>query len=214
MGNPVRKIKSRTRGVRGHFFSLKNNRRIDYESLNEQSLMKVLETDPNIISYCEQPLQLETTWNGKRYPYTPDILATDYQSQSTLYEVKPQSDLDNDDGKLANKFRVAEQYCLDKGWTFKVITEDVRTSPEFVRADTLFPHLMDPSIDTNLTASIFKRVQTCAPLQIKDIYTSANWGNPNYCALMHLIGSGQLVEEPYCSFEPDSRIRLASYYEE
>jgi len=208
MGNPVRKIKSRTRGVRGHFFSLKNDRRVNYESLNEQSLMKVLETDPNIIEYCEQPLQLRIVWKGKEYTYTPDTLSKNIFSESVLYEVKPTEDLESDDGRLANKFAVAEEYCLERGWKFKVITEDIRTSSDYRRADMLLPHLMNPSIDMGLADQIFHLIHNAGMLRISDISNTLSWANPRYCTLLHLLGKGLLIEKPYGSFELETEIRV------
>lgn len=208
MGNPVRKIKSRTRGVRGHFFSLKNDRRVNYESLNEQSLMKVLETDPNIIEYCEQPLQLRVVWKGKEYSYTPDTLSKNVFSESVLYEVKPKEDLENDDGRLANKFATAKEYCMECGWEFKVITEDIRTSPDYLRADKLLPHLMNPSIEKGLAEQIFQLIHDAGMLHIAGITNTLNWSNPRYCTLLYLLGKGLLIESPYGSFGLDTEIKV------
>ncbi len=207
MGNPVRKIPHRTRGVRGYFFSLKNDRRVDYESLNEQSLMKVLETTPDIVSYCEQPLRLDFRWKGRMYPYTPDVLSTDIASCSTLYEVKPEEVLKNDDGRLAAKFDAAREYCLERGWIFKVVTEAVRKSPEYHRADLLWPHLMNPNIDENYAETIFRRVSDAGGVRLADVVEKINWADPSYCALLHLIGKGRLIESSFGVFDSNTDIR-------
>ncbi len=208
MGNPVRKIKSRTRGVRGYFFSLKNGRRVDYESLNEQSLMKVLETDPYITSYLEQPRKLDFEWKGRTYTYTPDLLSTNVFSDSILYEVKPEEALKNDDGRLAVKFEAAKEYCLERDWKFKVVTESIRKSLEYQRADFLWPHLMNPQIDESLVESILKNVSDSGTLLFHDIVNKTNWHDPNYCTLLHLIGKGVLIESSRGSFEINSKVEV------
>lgn len=212
MGNPVRKIKSRTRGVRGYFFSLKNGRRVDYESLNEQSLMKILETDPYVASYCEQPLKLDFEWKNKTYQYTPDILSTNVFSESVLYEVKPEEALKKDDGRLAVKFEAARALCLERGWTFKVMTDAVRKSPEYQRADFLWPHLMDLSIDETLTDTLYKKVRDAEKLRFCDIVKTTNWHDSNYCTLLHLIGKGVLVESSQGVFELESELEVFIHY--
>jgi len=208
MGNPVRKIKSRTRGVRGYFFSLKNSRRVDYESLNEQSLMKVLETDPHITSYLEQPLRLDFEWKGRTYTYTPDLLSTDVFSNSILYEVKPEEALKKDDGRLAVKFEAAKEYCSEHGWAFKVVTDSIRKSLEYQRADFLWPHLMNPQVDEDLVESIFENVRGSGTLRFSDIIEKTNWNNPSYCTLLHLIGKGVLIESSRGSFELNSEVEV------
>lgn len=212
MGNPVRKIKSRTRGVRGYFFSLKNGRRVDYESLNEQSLMKVFETDPYITSYCEQPLKLDFEWKGRTYTYTPDLLATDIFSKSTLYEVKPEEALKKDDGRLVVKFEAAKDLCSERGWIFKVVTDAVRKSPEYQRADFLWPHLMNPSIDQALMENMFTTVSDAGKLRFGNIVKEIHWRDPSYCTLLHLIGKGMLVESSRGAFELESEVEVFTHY--
>ena len=208
MGNPVRKIPHRTRGVRGYFYSIKNGRRVDYESLNEQCLMKVLETNPEIESYCEQPLKLEFEWNGRTYPYTPDLFSTDIYSQSILYEVKPEEAIKKDDGRLQAKFEVAREYCSGRGWKFAIVTDAIRNSKEFQRADFLWPHLMNPGADMNRAEELLQSVRQSTYFKMQDISGSLSWANPDYCLLLYLVARGKLVETPYGQFEEDTVLQV------
>jgi len=214
MGNPVRKIPHRTRGVRGYFYSLKNDRRVDYESLNEQCLMKVMETNPEIVCYCEQPVRLEFEWNNRTYPYTPDLLSVDVHSQTKLYEVKPKKAIEQDDGRLQAKFEAARSYCFDRGWKFEVITDSVRGSREFQRADFLWPHLMNPSIDLDRAEELLQRVRKSTSFKMRDISGSLAWANPDYCSLLYLVGKGELVETPYGKFDGDTILQVFEDNEE
>lgn len=170
--------------------------------------MKILETDPTVVSYCEQPLKLEFEWNGRTYLYTPDLLSVDIHSRTTLYEVKPKKAIEQDDGRLQAKFDAARNYCSNRGWKFEIVTDSVRGSREFQRADFLWPHLMNPSIDLNRAEELFQKVGQASCFKMKDIPGPLSWANPDYCLLLYLIGRGKLVETLYGQFEEDTILQV------
>jgi len=169
--------------------------------------MKILETDPTVVSYCEQPLRLEFEWNGRRFLYTPDILSLDVHSRTTLYEVKPKKEIEQDDGRLRIKFEAARSYCSDRAWKFEVVTDSVRSSKEFFRADFLWPHLMNPGVDLNRAKELLQTVEDAACFEMRDI-RPISWANPEYCLLLYLIGRGKLVEKPYGRFDEDTMFQV------
>ncbi len=175
MGNPVRRSKVRTRGVRGRFYSHKNGRLVRYESLNEKHLLKVLETDPYVISYCEQPIKLEYTLNGKIGTYTPDVLAEYIDGSKTLFEAKSQEELDKNDPRLAAKFQAAIDYCGLQDWDFSVVTEAIRTSAEYLRADVLWPHLMHPGLNAERLSSLLARFEENGSFLFSELCSNLNW---------------------------------------
>jgi hypothetical protein len=162
--------------------------------------MKILETDPKVVSYCEQPLKLDFEWNNRTYSYTPDVLSVDIYSHTMLYEVKPTRAIEQDDGRLKVKFKAAQSYCSDRGWDFEVVTDLVRGSKEFHRADFLWPHLMNPSVNLNRAEEIFQSVSEAVCFKIKDLSTHLSWSNSDYCLLLYLVGRGRLIETPYGQF--------------
>jgi len=206
MGNPVRRSKVRTRGVRGRFYSHKAGRLVRYESLNEKYLFKVLETDPYVISYCEQPIELEYAFNSKKGTYTPDVLATRIDQTKTLYEAKSQEELDKNDPRLEAKLLAARNYCENQGWDFTVVTEAIRTSAEYMRADILWPHLMHPGLDGERLANLLARFEDDALIAFSDLCPGLNWHDENYSYVLHLIGRGQLYETPNGVFDRNTMI--------
>ena len=71
----VRKISNKgTKKVIGKFASLKMKRVIWWESQLERDYIYLLEFDPDVASYDEQPLRIEYYLNGKKHRYTPDFL--------------------------------------------------------------------------------------------------------------------------------------------
>jgi len=174
--------------------------------------MKILETDPKIASYCEQPLKLEFEWNRRIYPYTPDLLSVDIHSRTTLYEVKPKMIREQDDGRLQTKFEAARSYCSGRGWKFEVVTDSVRSSKAFQRADFLWPHLMNPGADLNRAEELFQKIGQASCFKMKDISGPLSWANSDYCLLLYLIGTGRLVERPYGHFEENTILQMFEGY--
>lgn len=211
MGNPVRKTKVRTRGVRGRFFSHKAGRLVRYESLNEKYLFKLLEVDPFISTYCEQPLQLDYVFNGKGGTYTPDALSTDIHGAKTLFEAKSQTELDKNDPRLEAKFSAACNYCAEHGWEFKVITEAIKDSIEFARADIILPHLMSPGLSQEKLTSLLNQFQIHETISFVELCPNMNWHDENYRYLLYLIGRGKFIEHPFGSFDKNTTITVFNY---
>lgn len=207
MGYPCRKSKVRTRGVRGRFFSQKVGRFVNYESLNEKYLFKVLETSPYVESYCEQPLEIEYSFDGDLGKYTPDVLATHIDQSKWLYEAKPQEELDKKDPRLSAKLQSAAEFCDAHGWKFVVVTEAIRESNEYIRADTLWPHLMHPGLDRAILSDLLIRFEREGSILFSELCPRMNWHDEFYSYALHLIGLGKLCEYPYGIFGPNTLIR-------
>jgi len=176
--------------------------------------MKIMETSPEIVRYCEQPVRLEFEWNNRTYPYTPDLLSVDIHSQTKLYEVKPLKAIEQDDGRLQAKFKAARCYCSERDWKFEVVTDSVRNSKEFHRADFLWPHLMNPGIDMNRAEYLLHKVKQVSCFKMKDIQGSLSWANSDYCSLLYLLGKGKLVETPYGKFDGNTILQVFEDNEE
>jgi hypothetical protein len=83
--------KSRLAGNRkviGKFPSLKMNTVIWWESQLERDYIYLLEIDPEVLSYGEQPFTISYTDKGKPRRYTPDFVVTRPQ-KTQVVEVKP-----------------------------------------------------------------------------------------------------------------------------
>ena len=85
--------------------------------------MLLMEFDPDILSYEEQPVRIEYfSVDGQTRHYTPDILVT-YRQTSTsimlkpplLVEIKYRRDLFERWQELKPKFRAARRYAKEQG---------------------------------------------------------------------------------------------------
>lgn len=108
-----------------------------HESTLERDLFLVLEFDLNVATYEEQPILIEyRDADNRPRTYTPDVLVTyrkDVLPAKTmppiLCEVKYRTDLFENWKILKPKFRAARTYARERGWRFRILTEqEIRTT--------------------------------------------------------------------------------------
>jgi len=120
-----RKIKAGYANLTAKVPSKKLNKMVDAESSLERDFVLILESDPNVAKFLEQPVKIEL--EDKR-TYTPDFMAVYSNDKTVIYEVKYRSELKKNFKKLKPKFRAAIKYCKQKGYLFKIITDkEIRT---------------------------------------------------------------------------------------
>ncbi len=117
---PVRKVSSHRGSAAGRFPSLKMNRMIAFESLLERDFIYLLDYEPSVTWFEEQPMRIEYEYEAKQRHYTPDFLIVE-QKQPVLVECKPERFADTEENR--RKFAVARHCCQEKGWQFRVVTE-------------------------------------------------------------------------------------------
>lgn len=105
------------RGILGKFPSLKMKQMIAYESLVECDYIYLLDFDPLVTSFKEQPLTIpyET-----KYRYTPDFQVVRGKCRY-LVECKPRIYVDSEENQ--RKFKAANEWCAANGFIFQVVTE-------------------------------------------------------------------------------------------
>lgn len=132
----VRKIPTNRRSLTGFVASRRDGRMVASESSLERDLLVLLDFDPSVERYEEQPVRIEyRDARGRRRTYTPDVLVyfrqDIAQKQTTtplLYEVKYRADLSENWPQIKPKVRAARTYARGRGWRFKLITErEIRT---------------------------------------------------------------------------------------
>lgn len=94
-----------------------------YESFLERDFIYLLEFDPDVVSFAEQPFSLEYPVAGKAHTYTPDFQVRYVRQRNVLVECKPKAYVDTDENRL--KFRAAHAWCAERGWEFRVVTDDI-----------------------------------------------------------------------------------------
>lgn len=197
---PVRKIPPNRRSLTGAVASRKNDRMVASESSLERDLLVLLDFDPTVERYEEQPVRIEyRDAGGRKHTYTPDILVHYHQEIAPLppllYEVKYRQDLFNNWKEIKPKIRAGRAYARDQGWRFKIITEHEIRTPFLENARFLRQYLrFQPGEDERrLLLDALREVQTSEP----DSLLFAIYQEPVKRAellptLWHLIASGHI----------------------
>jgi hypothetical protein len=125
---PVREVKATYSSLTGRFVSRKMKRNISWESSLERDLFYLLENDPAVEIYEEQPLEIVY---GKK-KYTPDCMAV-LKKKSFIFpylkigkniiEVKYREDLFVNWKKHKPKFKEGIKKSKENDWFYKIITE-------------------------------------------------------------------------------------------
>jgi hypothetical protein len=119
---------------------------IIYRSSWECKVMSWLDKEPTIISWASEELVIPyiSPVDGKRHRYFPDFLVkyrtSDNKLKTMLIEVKPKKQAMEPTKKKRitpqyirevatwgvnqAKWAAATELCLDRGWEFKILTED------------------------------------------------------------------------------------------
>jgi len=119
---------------------------IIYRSSWEARVMNWLDKEPSIISWASEELVIPyvSPVDGKRHRYFPDFLVKvrtkDGKQKTMLIEIKPKKQAMEPVKKKRitkqyiqevatyginqAKWKAATEFCLDRGWEFKVLTEE------------------------------------------------------------------------------------------
>lgn len=163
---PVRSVSNRGRNATGRFPSIKMGRMIQFESLVELDYIYLLDYDPDVEQFEEQPITIEYRCGAKTLRYTPDFLVV-RQAHRKLVECKPDEFVNTEENQ--RKFRAAESWCAEKGWAFcvvtatqirsghrlrnvKFLTRFARFRPDVIVRARIYDYLMGTALPTTVLA--------------------------------------------------------------
>ncbi|CAN7736216.1 hypothetical protein LJR153_006314 [Paenibacillus sp. LjRoot153] len=139
----------------GSFYSQKNKRPVEYESLGERLFYYYLELDTSVLRYYVQPIVVPIFSQNDEWPHIPDVLAFKLGFQPLLYQIK-----DNPDNELTPKEELCNRYCrslaLEKGWEYSVIypktmpqtlTRNIRFLKGFLKMRKYYPDWYEKVVD-------------------------------------------------------------------
>ena len=140
---PVRKIpRYGAQKNIGKFSSVKTGRVAWYESLLERDYMYLLDFDPYVTFWHEQPLRIRFTHGGKTHRYTPD-LELHRDSKKQIAEVKSQDQIKS--GAWDFLFRTAASICKEENYEYIVVTDEViRIQPKLETVKKLWKYARTP----------------------------------------------------------------------
>jgi len=128
---PVRIIPKNYRSLTGLVSNTRTQSMAAFESSLERDLLVLLDFDPDVEFYEEQPLTITyADERGRRRTSTPEVFVR-YRidplqakpNPPLLCEVKYRDDLRQHWTDYRPKFRAAGRYARQQGWRFRVVTE-------------------------------------------------------------------------------------------
>jgi len=155
---PVRQVSNRGGNITGKFPSLKMGRMVAFESLIERDFLYLLDYEPAIEWFEEQPMTIEYQVEEKILHYTPDFHLIE-AGQNVLVECKPGNLVNHRANQL--KFKAAVRWCTERSWKFQVITDiQLRTGYrlENIKLMTYYARLnIPPQIKTQIYTIVANR---------------------------------------------------------
>lgn len=205
---PVRVIRQGHRGVRGRFPSRKAARVLSFESRLERDHFLLLEADPGIRTFEEQPVTIAFTVRGKARRYTPDVRVEYEGGRTELVEVKYAADLASmaheDRASMAEAHDAARAYAAARGWTFRVATDVDLRGPRLDRAETLRTHARAPADLARWSASLSEVLRQRPGLTLGEAVAAV--GEAARPSILHLLWLGALCDD--MTGVPSDRTRL------
>jgi len=165
----IRKIPIQSRSVAGSFFSITNNKRIEFESQLEKKIFLMLEYDENVDKYIEQPIRILGEINNKKVTYIPDVYIIYKNKKEVIGEIKYKSEIDKKDEKLINKLETIQSYCLKNGYKFRVFTDENLNETLLKNIEFLRLHRIKPKNFDDISEKIFWHLSRYGSKSIKDL---------------------------------------------
>ena len=110
---PARKDSNRGGNIIGRFPYIKMGRMIAFESLLERDFTYLLEHDPAVDWFEEQPLGIEYVHDGKRLQNTPDFHVIKGDRQE-LVECTFARFVETEEKR--REFAAGQKWCEERGW--------------------------------------------------------------------------------------------------
>jgi len=129
------------RSNHGHVYkfpSTKNNRHMHLEYSLERDRAQLLEVDPYVKWYKEQPFRIEYEDEGKEKKMFPDFLVARIDDSLTVEEIKPYDKANDPD--IKRRFAIEKKLLEQDGYLFEVHTEkEIRGGFKLENAKKLLP---------------------------------------------------------------------------
>jgi hypothetical protein len=145
----VRKIPRNRRSLTGYFASQKMRRMVAFESALERDTFALLEFDPTVEEYVEQPLHVYYADGSTNRVHIPDILAKYRQDIGLeyghcLYQVKYSEELLLRWPEFHPQLRAASRFAHNRGWKFRIATERTIRTTFLKNVKLLLPYRSRP----------------------------------------------------------------------
>lgn len=194
------------RKVIGKFPSLKMNAVIWWESQLERDYIYLLEIDPEVLSYGEQPFTISYTDKGKPRRYTPDFVVT-RPKKTQVVEVKPSNQAQTE--KNLNLFRKIAPICTANNQEFVVVTElRIRVQPRLNNIKLLYKYARVPLSLSNYLDCL-QYFHSTEPIRLLNAERDLKERGINRSLLLRLLWCGFLVTDLMQPLNAESLIQLS-----
>lgn len=166
---------------------------VAFESLIERDFIYVLDFEPDVTWFAEQPLTIPYQYNGKALNYTPDFHVIK-DDQNFLIECKPQKLVGKDDNQ--RKFVAAQAWCASSGWAFQVVSDEQLRRGHRVRNIKLLTQFARYSIGPQVKHRIRAFLaDTPSPVRVADVMVNVAPERPQtiIIPILHLAFHHELV---------------------
>jgi hypothetical protein len=187
----VRKVSNWGGNIIGKFPSLKMNRAVQFESTLERDYLHVLDYEPEVTFFEEQPLVIEYQHDHKTRRYTPDFHIVRCR-RDILIECKPAALVNTEANQ--RKFAAARQLCAERDWKFQVVTDaELRAGFRLNNIKLLRRYACHP-ISGGMKHQIYALLQsTSAVLTIGQIQAAATQPAVALTSLLHMAFHHELI---------------------
>lgn len=131
MYSPIPLTKSEKTGV-GYWeaYSPKLKRDVTLLGDLEYDYWLFIETDPRILSYCERPILIESSFTSKIITSVPSYWVKYQDNTEAIIKVRFSKVETSKNGKLKNQLLIEEQWCKEKNIKHCVVNDqEIRSNP-------------------------------------------------------------------------------------
>ncbi len=136
-GCRVRKIISRSNmKPTGRYPSFRLRRALAWDSAAELNLFRLLDCNPAVLSFAEQPCTIHYRLGGVEHRHVPDSIVRADSAQPAFWEVKTAADARRPE--IADRTLLLTEHCPLHGYQYSVVlAEDLRREPRLRNARLL-----------------------------------------------------------------------------
>lgn len=191
------------RGLRGYYPSFKTGRSVAFESRLERDHFLLLDADPRVSTYDEQPVTI--TFDGRRRSrrYTPDCRVIYRSGTTELVEVKYAADIASMSGDervdLDEAHNAARAWCTERGWSFKLRTDQDIVGAALDRAHALhaFARASDAVVSPDAVLAFVAKRPGVTLAELAHAFDDGSHGASVRRLALHLVWRGHLRDEPF-----------------
>ncbi|WP_051530018.1 TnsA endonuclease N-terminal domain-containing protein [Anoxybacteroides tepidamans] len=153
-------------------FSPKLNRTVKLYSDLEYDHWLLIESDPSVRCYCEQPLKIQLYWNNKLHQSIFDMWILYDDNSESFIEIKYSNDLIKP--KVMEQLSVQQQWCNEHNKRHVIATEkDIRSNQvRLANARLMVSFLKSLPKNTVQTHSIYELIQQKQRMTVSEIRQS------------------------------------------